>query len=212
MVQAGRSVADPFLRRCLPSYALLPLPQPTQRAGRPDLPHPPLREDSRNRQSHCTNQEFAETYGSVPQPYCSNGVSRRRIGGDNVKGRQDTIQFRLGQFDAVSSGVADDLNRVAVQVKDFQIDTFRLWLGLRRTVAPHSSSWPPLRVSSREQFLRCDEKPCASNRPACERLHTRLKGAGLIFSPFLESKRGLVWTYNCSQVAPHCSSAKIKLS
>jgi len=47
------SVADPFVRRCLTSSAMLPFPHPAHRTGRADLPHPALGEDSRNRRGHC---------------------------------------------------------------------------------------------------------------------------------------------------------------
>jgi hypothetical protein len=47
------SVADPFVRRCLTSPAMLPFPHPAHRTGRADLPHPALGEDSHNRRSHC---------------------------------------------------------------------------------------------------------------------------------------------------------------
>jgi hypothetical protein len=48
----NRSVAGPFVCRCLTIPAMLPFPHPAHRTGRADLPHPALGESSRNRHSH----------------------------------------------------------------------------------------------------------------------------------------------------------------
>lgn len=42
-----------------------------------------------------------------------------------MKGRQNTIELRLGICYVASNAAADDLNIVAIHIKSFQIDTFR---------------------------------------------------------------------------------------
>jgi hypothetical protein len=56
-------------------------------------------------------------------------LAKTRLGlprsGDSVKGLEDTVEFRLRQSSALFGGRADNLDVVAVQVKDFQVDAPR---------------------------------------------------------------------------------------